>query len=253
MDGKRRDIDPTIEAEEQNETEAEEALPVEIDRDGPPELPPEPNAVTRGREAILHFARLAPTSPGVYRMIDAKGDVLYVGKAKNLQKRVISYARGNGHTNRIARMIATTASMECISTATETEALLLEANLIRRFAPPFNVFLRDDKSFPYILLRTNHPAPQILKHRGARSLPGDYFGPFASPGAVNRTINALRARVPGALLLGRVLREPNAAVPAVPDQALLGALHRRDFARRLQQAGGRSARLPLGQEPQGAG
>jgi excinuclease ABC subunit C len=192
MDGKRRDIDPTIEAEEQNETEAEEAaLPVEIDRDVLPELPPEPQAVSHGREAILHFARLAPSGPGVYRMMDAKGDVLYVGKAKSLQKRVISYARGNGHTNRIARMIATTASMECISTATETEALLLEANLIRRFAPPFNVFLRDDKSFPYILLRTNHAAPQILKHRGARSLPGDYFGPFASPGAVNRTINAL--------------------------------------------------------------
>ncbi len=192
MDGKRRDIDPEIEPEPSTETDAEEtgAPPVELEPNGLEEAPAA-EAVAGGREAILRYARLAPNGPGVYRMTDANGQVLYVGKAKSLKKRVLSYARGNGHTNRIARMIAVTAAMEFISTATETDALLLEANLIKRFAPPFNVFLRDDKSFPYILLRGGHPAPQIMKHRGARSLPGDYFGPFASAGAVNRTINSL--------------------------------------------------------------
>jgi excinuclease ABC subunit C len=124
-------------------------------------------------------------------MLDAKGTVLYVGKAKNIARRVASYTRGNGHTNRISRMIAATISMEFVSTATETEALLLEANMIKRFAPRFNVLLRDDKSFPYILITRDHAAPQILKHRGARNRDGDYFGPFAAAGAVNRTLNAL--------------------------------------------------------------
>nr|WP_245499601.1 excinuclease ABC subunit UvrC [Tepidamorphus gemmatus] len=133
-----------------------------------------------------------PNGPGVYRMIDAAGEVLYVGKARSLRKRVASYARIGGQTNRIARMIAETAAMEFVSTATETEALLLEANLIKRLRPRFNVLMRDDKSFPYILITRDHPAPQILKHRGARSRKGDYFGPFASAGAVGRTINALQ-------------------------------------------------------------
>ena len=189
MDGKKQNIDPPIEAEDAPEADAEENLPVELDLNDAAE--PAAETVARGRDAILHFARLAPGGPGVYRMIDVKGQVLYVGKAKSLKKRVLSYARGNGHTNRTARMVANTATMEFISTKTETEALLLEANLIRRFAPPFNVFLRDDKSFPYILLRGGHPAPQIMKHRGARSHEGDYFGPFASSGAVNRTLTAL--------------------------------------------------------------
>ncbi|MGP9812374.1 excinuclease ABC subunit UvrC [Rhodopseudomonas sp. NSM] len=145
-----------------------------------------------GRDAIEQAVRLAPTSPGVYRMLNAAHDVLYVGKAKNVKKRLASYARPTGHVMRIARMIAATVTVEIISTATETEALLLEANLIKQLRPRFNVLLRDDKSFPYILITGDHWAPQILKHRGAQSRPGRYFGPFASVGAVNRTITALQ-------------------------------------------------------------
>jgi excinuclease ABC subunit C len=125
-------------------------------------------------------------------MIDANGEILYVGKARHLKKRVQAYARAQGHNNRIGRMIAATAAMEFVTTATETEALLLEANLIKRLKPRYNVVLRDDKSFPYILVARHHQAPQILKHRGARNREGDYFGPFASAGAVNRTINTLQ-------------------------------------------------------------
>ncbi|MFC0242013.1 excinuclease ABC subunit UvrC [Rhodopseudomonas telluris] len=145
-----------------------------------------------GRAAIEQAVRLAPTSPGVYRMLNAANDVLYVGKAKNVKKRLSSYARPTGHVMRIARMIAATVTVEIISTATETEALLLEANLIKQLRPRFNVLLRDDKSFPYILITGDHWAPQILKHRGAQTRPGRYFGPFASVGAVNRTITALQ-------------------------------------------------------------
>ena len=125
-------------------------------------------------------------------MIDAGGDVLYVGKAKNIRKRIIAYTRPTGYDPRIERMIAATASLEFVSTATETEALLLEANLIKRLRPRFNVLLRDDKSFPYILITADHWAPQILKHRGARTRDGRYYGPFASVWAVNRTITALQ-------------------------------------------------------------
>jgi excinuclease ABC subunit C len=145
-----------------------------------------------GAPVIVQHAKTAPAGPGVYRMIDAAGEVLYVGKARHLKKRVQSYARGAGHNNRIARMVADTASMEFVTTATEIEALLLEANLIKRLKPRFNVVLRDDKSFPFILIARDHPVPQILKHRGARSSKGDYFGPFASAGAVGRTINTLQ-------------------------------------------------------------
>jgi excinuclease ABC subunit C len=125
-------------------------------------------------------------------MIDAKGDVLYVGKAKNIRKRIIAYGRPTGYDPRIERMVAATAALEFVSTATETEALLLEANLIKRLRPRFNVLLRDDKSFPYILITADHWAPQILKHRGARTRAGNYYGPFASVWAVNRTITALQ-------------------------------------------------------------
>jgi excinuclease ABC subunit C len=124
-------------------------------------------------------------------MTDARGEVIYVGKARNLKARVSSYARLTGQSNRIARMISLTVAMEFVSVRTEAEALLLEANLIKRFRPRFNVTMRDDKSFPYILIRRDQAAPQILKHRGARTVKGDYFGPFASAGAVNRTINML--------------------------------------------------------------
>jgi excinuclease ABC subunit C len=145
-----------------------------------------------GAPVIARYAKTAPAGPGVYRMIDAGGEVLYVGKARHLKKRVQSYGRAAGHNNRIARMIADTASMEFVTTGTEIEALLLEANLIKRLKPRFNVVLRDDKSFPFILIARDHAVPQILKHRGARSRHGDYFGPFASAGAVGRTINTLQ-------------------------------------------------------------
>jgi excinuclease ABC subunit C len=125
-------------------------------------------------------------------MIDEKGSVLYVGKARNLKARVQSYVRSGGHTNRIATMVSLTAGMEFVTTETEVEALLLEANLIKRLKPRYNVILRDDKSFPYILIGHEHRVAQLGKHRGARAGKGSYYGPFASAGAVNRTINALQ-------------------------------------------------------------
>jgi excinuclease ABC subunit C len=154
----------------------------------PPARQPRPET---GPAVIARYLKSLPGSPGVYRMVDASGTVIYVGKARNLKARVTNYARAANHTNRIARMISATASMEFVTVRTEAEALLLEANLIKRFRPRYNVLLRDDKSFPYILIARGHPAPQILKHRGARNRKGDYFGPFASAGAVNRTINML--------------------------------------------------------------
>ncbi|PCI04486.1 MAG: excinuclease ABC subunit C [Hyphomicrobiales bacterium] len=145
-----------------------------------------------GVEIIGNFVKKLPNSPGVYRMFNKSGDVLYVGKARNLKKRVASYAKMGGHTNRIAKMILDTVNMEFITTHTETEALLLEANLIKRLRPRFNVLLRDDKSFPYIVITDDHAAPGVFKHRGARAKHRDYFGPFASAGSVNRTINAMQ-------------------------------------------------------------
>jgi len=145
-----------------------------------------------GPHVIRAHLKTLPNRPGVYRMFDAKGDVLYVGKARSLRNRVSNYVRLGGHSNRIAAMISLTANMEFVTTETEAEALLLEANLIKKLRPRFNVSLRDDKSFPYILIRKDHEVAQIVKHRGARSHKGSYFGPFASAGAVNRTINALQ-------------------------------------------------------------
>ncbi len=145
-----------------------------------------------GTELIRDFVTRLPGKPGVYRMYDAKGDVIYVGKARNLKNRVSNYARGQGHNNRIALMISLTCNMEFVTTATEAEALLLESNLIKKLKPRFNVILRDDKSFPYILIAHDHVAPQLVKHRGARNRKGRYFGPFASAGAVNQAINTLQ-------------------------------------------------------------
>jgi len=151
-----------------------------------------PGALKAGIEVIAEFARHLPNKPGVYRMFDRAGEVLYVGKAKSLKNRVTAYARGMAHTNAVARMIAETANMEFVTTGTETEALLLESNLIKQLRPRYNVLLRDDKSFPYIFLSGDHPAPQLAKHRGSRQRKGDYFGPFASVWAVERTIDALQ-------------------------------------------------------------
>ena len=184
MNGKK-DIDPQSELDER---EDEPTLP-EIEEE--PDLT-KTGTLAAGRSAIVRAAKHAPKGPGVYRMIDGKGDVLYVGKAKSIRKRVVSYARQGAHDSRITRMIAATASMEFVTTSTETEALLLEANLIKRLRPRFNVLLRDDKSFPYIMITADHWAPQILKHRGARTRKANYYGPFASVWAVNRTINALQ-------------------------------------------------------------
>jgi excinuclease ABC subunit C len=200
----RKPLDPTsdeadldIHAMEEIEDEEEhgDLAPV-----GPDYAPPEvlidltelPRRLATGMVVIRQFWETLPGSPGVYRMIAADGEVLYVGKARNLKARVSSYARGDAPNNRIARMIAETAAMEFVTTTTETEALLLETNLIKQLKPRYNVLMRDDKSFPFILISGDHEAPQITKHRGARNRKGRYFGPFASAGAVNRTLNTLQ-------------------------------------------------------------
>ena len=185
MNGRKTDIEPELDVLEEDE---EQGLPpAEAENSVQAQAP-----LAAGRAAISASLRHAPPGPGVYRMIDAAGDVLYVGKAKSVRKRLASYARPTGHDSRIARMIAATATLEFVSTRTETEALLLEANLIKRLRPRFNVLMRDDKSFPYIVITRDHEAPQILKHRGARTREGDYYGPFASVWAVNRTITAVQ-------------------------------------------------------------
>jgi len=183
---------------------------VDLDDDDVPDVPslpagPEPSFIAidwsaqasdadglAGAEVIQTLVKRLPNQPGVYRMLNAAGDVLYVGKARSLKKRVSQYAQGRFHTNRIGRMVRETSTMEFVVTRTEIEALLLEANLIKRLRPRFNVLMRDDKSFPYILITGDHAAPGIFKHRGARSRKGDYFGPFASAQAVGRTINSLQ-------------------------------------------------------------
>jgi excinuclease ABC subunit C len=165
-----------------------------------PALPPlgglpneqKPAPALKGVEAIRDAWKRLPARPGVYRMIGADGEVLYVGKAKSLKARVAQYAQGRAHANAIYRMIQQTASLEVIVTATETEALLLETNLIKRLRPRFNVLMRDDKSFPFIAIRTDHAIPALQKHRGAKSFKGKFYGPFASAGAVNRTLNTLQ-------------------------------------------------------------
>ncbi|HEX8241541.1 MAG TPA: excinuclease ABC subunit UvrC [Allosphingosinicella sp.] len=145
-----------------------------------------------GVAAIRKVVKSLPVRPGVYRMLDAKGDVLYVGKARMLKNRVTQYTQVARLTKRLQRMVSQTRSMQIVTTSTEAEALLLEAQLIKRYRPPYNVLLRDDKSFPFILLREDHPFPQIRKHRGARRHKGQYYGPFASAGSVTRTLNALQ-------------------------------------------------------------
>ena len=185
----KKDIEPEIEIVEEDE---ESSLPEAEESDVSTADDQVEDSLAAGRAAILRYAKLAPSQPGVYRMIDARGDVLYVGKAKNVRNRIRAYARPAGLDTRIERMIAATRALEFVVTRTETEALLLEANLIKRLRPRFNVLLRDDKSFPYIVITSDHWAPQILKHRGARTRPGHYYGPFASVWAVNRTINALQ-------------------------------------------------------------
>ena len=156
----------------------------------PIDTPPETSLAAA--ELIRDEARRAPDKPGVYRMYGEDGTCLYVGKARSLKKRVMQYAQGRFHTQRIALMVSLTRSMEMVVTASETEALLLESNFIKKLKPRFNVVLRDDKSFAELMIRRDHRAPQVRKHRGAHTIPGDYFGPFASTWAVNRTLNTLQ-------------------------------------------------------------
>ena len=155
---------------------------------------PVPNPIgllDSGTSVIQDVVKTLPSSPGVYQMLNERGEALYVGKARSLKNRVPAYTRLAQLPNRLRRMVAETRSMEIVTTHTEVEALLLEINLIKQLKPRYNVLLRDDKSFPHILLARDHEFPQIIKHRGSQKRPGNYFGPFASAGAVNRTLTAL--------------------------------------------------------------
>ncbi|CAM2912353.1 excinuclease ABC subunit UvrC [Brevundimonas diminuta] len=160
--------------------------------DPTPDIPETPLLPLQAAELIADEARRAPDKPGVYRMYGEDGACLYVGKAKSLKKRVVQYAQGRFHTQRIGLMVSLTRAMELVVTASETEALLLESNFIKKLKPRFNVLLRDDKSFAELMIRRDHRAPQVRKHRGAHTIPGDYFGPFASTWAVNHTLNTLQ-------------------------------------------------------------
>src|ERR1700710_587124 len=146
----------------------------------------------KGVAVIEATLETMPASPGVYRMLDAKGDALYIGKARNLKRRVVSYTQIGRLPERLRRMVSETVTMEIVTTHTEAEALLLEANLIKRLKPRYNIVLRDDKSYPWLMLTEDHAYPQITKHRGARTRKGSYYGPFASAWAVNQTVTAMQ-------------------------------------------------------------
>jgi excinuclease ABC subunit C len=189
MTGDAKPPEPDIDASTL-QSEPEDASPaLDLDLD---ETRAEPGPLARGADVIKSFWRHAPRGFGVYRMIGADGEVLYVGKARSIKKRILAYTTPERQSTRISRMIASTASMVFVTTESEAEALLLEANFIKQLKPRYNVMLRDDKSFPYILITGGHEAAQLAKHRGARSVKGEYFGPFASAGAVGRTLNALQ-------------------------------------------------------------
>jgi len=185
MKGKRREKDPTQGGKRAALTEGEGEVLVAAENEDDGEAP------ARGIEVLRAALRTLPSSPGVYRMINRRGDVLYVGKARHLKRRVTTYTQLQRLPIRLQRMVSETARLEVITTGSEVEALLLESNLIKRHRPRYNVLLRDDKSFPYILLTKGEAVPRLTKHRGAHAIDGDYFGPFASAGAVNRTITAL--------------------------------------------------------------
>jgi excinuclease ABC subunit C len=187
--GKRPQNDPSEGGKRSAMALAEDPGDAPLDEDAPAHVPG--GSIARGAAVIMETVKTLPGGPGVYRMLDRKGDALYVGKARNLKKRVATYAQTGKLPRRLQRMVSETARLEVVTTHTEIEALLLESNLIKRLMPRYNVLLRDDKSFPYILITGDHDYPQIAKHRGARNSLGDYFGPFASAGAVNRTITAL--------------------------------------------------------------
>jgi excinuclease ABC subunit C len=201
----------------------------------------EAGAAPTGPEVIRAYLPTLPDAPGVYRMLDRRSAVLYVGKARSLRKRVANYANGRGHSARIGRMIAATAAMMFVTTETETEALLLEANLIKQLKPRFNVLLRDDKSFPHILIGGDHPFPQLRKHRGLKATKGRYFGPFASAGRGQPHHQHAAEGVPAAHLPRQRVRQPHPPLPAAPDQALLRALRRLCLRGGIRRAGRRDA------------
>src|SRR5689334_13692111 len=169
----------------------EEAAEAELEAPAPAE-----GSLAAGTATIAGYVKTLQRKPGVYRMVDRKGEVLYVGKARSLKSRVASYTQPTRLSTRLMRMVSSTATMEFVVTGSEAEALLLENNLIKRFRPRFNVLLRDDKSFPYIVIRRDHPWPQLAKHRGARNQHDEYFGPFASAGAVTHTLYTLQRAFP---------------------------------------------------------
>jgi excinuclease ABC subunit C len=177
-------------AQEHQASDTSDAMPERLEADPPVPIPS--GALASGLAVLAAQLPTLPAGPGVYRMLNAKGDALYVGKARSLKKRVTTYTQVDRLPNRLKRMVAETAALEIVTTQSEVEALLLESNLIKRLTPRYNVSLRDDKSFPYIFITGDHAAAQIMKHRGARNRPGDYYGPFASAGAVNATITALQ-------------------------------------------------------------
>ncbi len=210
------------------------------------QTPPEDGAkLPTGHGVVQGYLRTLDASPGVYRMLNAKAEVLYVGKARNLKARVTNYSRPSPqHSGRIARMISETASMMFLTTRTETEALLLEQNLIKQLKPRYNVLLRDDKSFPNILIGKEHAFPQLKKHRGKRTEKGSYFGPFASAGRGEPHAEPVAEGVLAAQLHRCDVRKPDAAVSAVPDQALFRALCRPGDARAICLAGGGCRAVP---------
>ncbi len=193
----------------------------------------EPGRIAPAKGVAVIEAALAtmPLLPGVYRMLDAKGEALYVGKARSLKKRVAAYTQLGRLPERLRRMVTETVSMEVVTTHTEAEALLLEANLIKRLKPRFNIVLRDDKSYPWLMLTEDHPFPQIAKHRGAQRAQGQLLGPvrLGLGGQPDRDGDA--AGVPAALLRRHGVRQPHPPLPAVPDPPLLGALRRDASAR----------------------
>jgi hypothetical protein len=197
-----------------------------------------------GPDVIRDQVSRLPGRPGVYRMFGEAGELLYVGKARNLKARVGSYAKIGGQTQRIARMISLTRAMEFVVTASETEALLLEANLIKKLKPRFNIILRDDKSFPHILIREDHEAPQALKHRGTKRIKGKYFGPFASAGAVDHTLDTLQK----AFLLRTCTDNiySTRSRPCMLHQmgTMFGAVRGADPAGRVSRPGARGGALP---------
>ena len=182
-------------------------------------------------------------------MLDAKGDALYVGKARSLKRRVHSYTQIGRLPERLRRMVSETASMEIVTTHTEAEALLLEANLIKRLKPRFNIVLRDDKSYPWLMLTEDHPYPQIVKHRGAQVRKGSYWGPFASAWAVNQTVTAMQRVFLLRSCADTVFLDAHAALPAVPDQALLRAMRRPDRGGRITPNWSRRLKLSWRENP----